>query len=433
MNNVDAPALGVIFSILVIGIVLYLTARKLRRTRPGFNVTTPLAIAFGLRLLAVVGLNATGMGESLRGGDEQTFLYYARQLAAQPLGHGDLPHGVYQLHVLIFALQMKLGFLNVTALRVTQIGFALLGALLVMAVVYNFGGARAARIAAWILALEPSSIFFASELHRESLIEFGTGLVLLGGTWIWQRLDIRGIFVGALGALIVIETRSYAGWFMAAGLVMILLHASLRNITVKSRALPIVFAIIVMGLVATPTVLTATSGHNLKHLQESNQANAAGTGYTNAAGTGPNLKLEAVDYSSRGAVITSLPTKVSELVLQPYPWQVADSSQAFGALGTLFVYVLLLLLIRVMWLNRGHIFDHTGPLLYVLFTQTVAYALVVGNAGTGFRYRAHLTTLMIACFAILYVCMQTADAEVPESVNNETVAAHPRQRIVSAT
>jgi hypothetical protein len=31
----------------------------------------------------------------------------------------------------------------------------------------------------------------------------------------------------------------------------------------------------------------------------------------------------------------------------------------------------------------------------------VAYALAVGNAGTGFRYRTHLVTLAIAAMAIL--------------------------------
>ena len=107
-------------------------------------------------------------------------------------------------------------------------------------------------------------------------MELGAGLAAFGGVWIWKRLDIRGIFICALGCAICITTRSYAGWFLACGCVMMLLHASLRNMARRqgSGGRP--------GLcdrdrraVATPTLLSATSGKNLKQLQRSTAQNSS--------------------------------------------------------------------------------------------------------------------------------------------------------------
>jgi hypothetical protein len=370
---------------------------RLGRSRPGFTIGRAIAVAFGIRLLAIIAINATGLGASLRGGDENTFLLYAQQLAAHPLSHDYLPHGIFQLHVVLFALQIKLGFVNESGLRVTQAGISLLGFVFMLAATYDLGGAKAARFAAWCLAFEPSSIFFNTEIHKEPLMELAAGLVAFGGVWIWKRLDIRGIVICAIGCLIGIETRSYAGWFLAGGCVILILHAALRNATRKGLAVTLIYAVVIAAIVVTPTVLSATSGHNLKQLQSSQGQNS--TGYGQAGGS--NLALESVDISSRGAVITSLPTKISELILQPYPWQLHDSSQAFGSVGTLVAYLVLLLFIRYAWINRGDIFGRAGPLLYPLLFELIAYAVTVGNAGTGFRYRSHLVSLGICAMSVL--------------------------------
>ena len=63
--------------------------------------------------------------------------------------------------------------------------------------------------------------------------------------------------------------------------------------------------------------------------------------------------------------------------------------------------LVLLLLIRYAWINRGSIFERAGPLLYPLLFAMVAYSITVGNAGTGFSYRSHLVTLGICAMAVL--------------------------------
>ena len=55
-----------------------------------------------------------------------------------------------------------------------------------------------------------------------------------------------------------------------------------------------------------------------------------------------------------------------------------------------------------------------GPLLYPLGALTVAYALSVGNAGTGFRYRSHLVTLGLAIVVVLReYCLSPAAQPAP--------------------
>jgi hypothetical protein len=393
---------GVVLVILLVAGVLAWLTRRFRRSRPAFNIGWPLAVAFGLRLLAIAGINATGLETTLRGGDENTFLDLAHFLANQPLGHGDLPHGPYQLHVVLLALQMKLGFLSVGAMRINQVGLALVGILLIVVSVHDLAGPRAARLAAWLFAFEPTSIFFNSEIHKEPLMELAAGLVVFGGTWLWKRLDLRGIFVCALGGLIAVETRSYAGWFLVCSAVLVLLHAAIRGMNRPMKAMPIIYGIIVAGFLVTPTLLAATSHKQLQLLQLSQTANATGAGEGGAGGSnGSNLALEQVNFSSRGAIISNLPTRMRELILQPYPWQLGDSSQRFGAIGTLFAYALLFLLVRYAWLSRGAVLSRAGPLLYPLFFLLVAYSLAVGNAGTGFRYRSHLVTLAIGAVVVL--------------------------------
>jgi mannitol-specific phosphotransferase system IIBC component len=167
------------------------------------------------------------------------------------------------------------------------------------------------------------------------------------------------------------------------------------------HAIPVLYAVVIAGFVITPTLLTASSNKNLQQLQQSQNA------YANSIGTGSggpntnNLKLESVNFSSRGQILVHLPQRIRDILLKPYPWQLGDTNQRFGAIGTIVAYAVLLLFIRYAWISRGQVFARAGPVLYPLIFLLIAYSLAAGNAGTGFRYRTHLVTLAIAAVAIL--------------------------------
>jgi len=291
--------------------------------------------------------------------------------------------------------------LTVGAMRIVQVGIGLAGVILIVAAVYDLAGGRAARLAAWLIAFEPASIFFNSALHKEPNMELAAGLVVFGGTMIWRKLDARGLVLCSLGGLIAVWTRSYAGWFLVSAAAFILLHASLRGLSKPLRAMPVLYGLLIAGFLVTPTLLAASSQRNLHQLQLSQTANAQGIGTGSGGPNTDNLKLEQVDFSTRGKIIANLPQRIRDVLFRPYPWQLSDVNQRFGAIGTLVAYALLAFLILYGWQSRGKIFPRAGPVLYPMLFLLVAYSLAAGNAGTAFRYRTHLVTLAIAAAAVL--------------------------------
>lgn len=394
IENVLLAGLLVVFGLVWV-------VRLLRRSRSEFNVAMPLTIAVGVRFAAIAGVAATGLASTLRGGDETTFLVNAQTLAGTPWGTGFLPHGPYPLHVVFFAIQMKLLGFGQGPMRIIQVGLAMLGVVLVLAAIYDLAGKRAARLAAWILAFEPGSVFFNSALHKEPNMELAAGLVVFGGTMIWRRLDVRGILICALGGAIAVETRPYAGWFLVAAAVLVLLHAALRGLDRPLKAMPLIYGVAIVAFLATPVLLQVSSKKNLQQLQQSQDANVHAIGTGTSGPNSDNLALEQVNFSTRGAIIQNLPKRIRDVIVKPYPWQLGDNSQRLGAIGTLFAYTVLFFLIRYAWLSRGRILPRAGPILYLLLFLVFAYSLSAGNAGTGFRYRTHLITLAVAAMVIL--------------------------------
>jgi hypothetical protein len=178
------------------------------------------------------------------------------------------------------------------------------------------------------------------------------------------------------------------------------MHAALRQLDRPLVAMPMIYAVAIAAFLATPVLLQLSSTKSLQKLQRS-QSYTTTTQAKNTGPNGNNLALEQVDFSSRSKILTNLPKRIRDIMLRPYPWQLHDASQRFGAIGTLVAYAGLLLLVGYGWRNRGHIFPLSAPLLYPLLFLLVAYSLSAGNAGTGFRYRTHLVTLALAMMTVL--------------------------------
>ena len=196
--------------------------RLLTRTRPNLDITRPINVGYVLRLGAIAGVSASGLGQQLRGGDEATYLAQAHQMVASPwFSAAWTPEfsqrGSDNLHVIMFAIQMKALHFGPGALRVTQVGIALAGAILVVAAVYDLAGPRAARLTAWFAALEPASVFFSGTLLKEFLEELAAGLVIFGAARMWRRFDLPGLLVMGSGCLVAVFDRGYVGFFLPPG------------------------------------------------------------------------------------------------------------------------------------------------------------------------------------------------------------------------
>ena len=366
-----------------------------RRSRPDLRIGIPIAAAFGLRILAASGLGQTNIAPELRGGDETTFLFRGQAIAGEPLfGSDSLDKLISQLHTFLISIHHRV--LDVTVpenmLRFEMITFAVIGLLLLSVAVYELAGPRAALIAAWVLALEPTNVFFSGLIHKEPLMFMAEGLVAFGGAVLWQRGKLTALIPLVLGCLIAVATRPYVGWFLAAAAAAVVLHASLtRQRGLRSLALGATVVLLVAAFI--PVVWEASSEEKLKELQQSQDANAADTE--------ANLSLESVDYSTRENLILNMPERVYDVIFKPYVWQAENTSQQLGILGTLVVLTCLVLLFQAVWRNRNAVMQRAGPLIYPGAFMLAAYSLSAGNAGTSFRYRSHIVALALCLVIVL--------------------------------
>jgi hypothetical protein len=409
-----------VIKLVALGYLLRFLVRRLGRTRPGLSIGVPLAVAFLLRVLAAAAVGQLSVAGDLRGGDELIFLGQAHTVAASPLGSAAWTHVLTrELHVFVFAAQLLVFNPPDIALRISQAAISVAGLALLAAAVYELAGARAARITAWLLALEPTNVFFSTLLHKEPNMMLASGLVAFGGAMMWKRAELRSMAPIIVGCLIAVATRTYAGWFLIAAGAAITLHAGIRARRVTSaRSLVLVGVVIVFSAIAAPTVWQASSSENLRTLQGSQNANTSAQSV--------NLSLEQVNFSTRGAIITNLPKRVFDILTKPYPWQVGSVSQQFGVLGTTVFWITLFLLLQGLWENRGRIMERAGPLIYLAFFLLIAYALSAGNAGTSFRYRTHIVALALCLVVVLRL------AHEPRFVRTRGDRGRPRRTYQTA-
>jgi hypothetical protein len=367
--------------------------RRLRSLQPGLAIGTAIVTAFVVRVLAAYGLDQTPVADELRGGDEVTFLGHAQASSVGSLGSGSFDALTSEFHVFFFSLTFRLlDQAPEMMLRIEVIALAVAGLALLSAAVYELAGPKPALIVAWVLALEPTNVFFSGLLHKEPFILLAEGLVTFGGAVLWKRGDFRALVPLVLGCLIATATRPYVGWFLAAAAAAVTLHAGLRrNSASGSFALATVVTALIIAFI--PTVWNASSEENLAGLQASQDANAADEK--------ANLSLEQVDYSTREQVVVNLPERVVDMVTRPYPWELENTSQQLGLLGTMVLFVGLIMLASALVRNGSTIMRRAGPLVYPALFLLAAYALSAGNAGTAFRYRTHLVAFLLALIVVL--------------------------------
>jgi hypothetical protein len=400
-----------LMTIVLLGGTLAFLVSRLAGSRPGFAIGRPVAFAFGIRVVAASLISLTPVAQTLRGGDELTFLSHAQRVVRSPFGSNEWTHALLrELHVFVLAVQRSAFDSPELALRVTQVGIAVTGLVLLATAVYELAGPRASVLAMWLVAFEPASIFFSSLLHKEANMMLAIGLVTLGGAKVWKRGSPTALIPIVAGCLIAVATRHYAGWFLIAASAAIVLHAGLR---VENRggvrSLSLVALIVLFAAVAAPTVLSASTNESLeKNLQQSQEANASDNS---------NLKLEQVNFSTRGAIVVNLPRRIPDVLLRPFPWQLGNISQEIGLFGTIAAYLAFFFLVREGLRRRGEIMTRAGPLIYTGFFLLIAYSLSAGNAGTAFRYRTQIIAVLLCAFAALWRPRGHASAvEAPEGV-----------------
>ena len=409
-NQSVYSAEGVLLTILAGAGVIWMFARAMVRRRGDLRLQGPLLAAFSIRIICAAALGLTSLGATIRGADEPGFIFDAHYIAGLPFSSGQWLHALTghlqylgsggfisetgTLHIVVMALQIRLFGASVFAMRVTMACASVIGIGLLALAAYELANARAARITAWVLAIEPANVFFSTALHKEPMLYLAEGMVAFGGALLWKRLRVGPVVLMTAGCLIATGTRPYVGWFLGVASALVILHAALRGVSSRTLWAAGLLALVAgVAVISTPAIVQATSKQSLSRLQGSQSANTSDNS---------NLQLEPINFGSRRAIIENLPRRMFDLMFRPFPWQVGDASQQLGVIETLLVLVAVLLLARALVAGSKLKLLTAAPLLYPALMLLVAYSLAVGNAGTGFRYRTHIIALIVAIVAVLY-------------------------------
>jgi hypothetical protein len=410
-QTVDASMTFLVTAALV-AFVLAMLVRRLQRDREGLSIGAPIAAGLVLRVAMAAAVSLTAYGTTLRGGDEEAFVFRADLVGATPFGSEEwLSALTREFHVFVLAVQRELFGSTDLALRVTEAGFAMAGIALLAVAVYELADGRSATIAAWVLALEPTSVFFSTLIHKESLLILAIGLVAYGGARMWNRLDPRALLPMALGVAIAATVRGYVSWFLLVAAAAVTLHAGIRGARQGSaRAFVALSVVAIAAAVTVPAATGEFTEESLHRLDVSQRANARDES---------NLQLEAVDFSSGTGIVTNLPTRLREITFRPYPWELSNVSQQLGLLGTLVVLISLYLLAREIVRNWGAVMSRAGPLVYLASSLLLAYALAAGNAGTAFRYRVQVVAVVLCIIVLLMLASGTERARNPSKAGDQ--------------
>ncbi|MDQ3688734.1 MAG: glycosyltransferase family 39 protein [Chloroflexota bacterium] len=373
-----------------------------------------------IRLTSAVAISLLPNSRALRGPDELVFLASAQDIRARPLIEILTGSGITPLHQWLFALQQRLISASDLTLRLTQIALAVAGLALLAAVVYDLAGPAAARLAAWLLAFEPTSVFFSGYLHKDPLVTFAVGVVAYGLLLMWRHRSLRALAAISAGCLVATLTRPYIGWILTAASVTLILHAAMRRQHGRRAALLAGVAICFMTVALSVALREAPA--KLERLQASQEANFRDTS--------SNLKYERVDYSTPAAIARNLPTRVSAFLLRPYPWQLQNTNQQLGAIGGVVVLITLVLVAASIPRSRGHIMTRAGPLIYVGGALILAYSVISANAGTAFRLRENVTAVLICIGCSLHAPRdESLEEQAGEDRDTELATSGSRSRL----
>ena len=405
----DRVLYGIVVSLITAVAAGWLVAAviaRLRRARPELRIGQPVLLAGAARVACAGLFAAVPTLQAVRPPDETQFLSEANALlhGGAIVNHGN---GIWSpwgglLHSYTFAGQIKVfGDGGDFHLRLTEIGLAVIAIVLVAAAVYDLAGPHAARLTAWLLAVEPSNVFFSGILHKESLLLLAGGLLIFGGAQVYTRRSWTGAVYMAAGVMLALMTRPYAALALGAAGLAITLHAGLRRLGPSRRR--------ALGLSAVCGVLLV--GGTAYFLHRSDLLRSLQFSQDSYVRDPSNLALKPVDVSTPAALISNLPVRVGGFLFQPFPWQVGDTSQRFGVLGTSIAWLLLAMFVALVVARRKAVPSAVLPLVYVFIPVTIVYALTTGNAGTGFRYRTH--ALVAVCAGVCVLMPKRAGKRAP--------------------
>ena len=264
---------------------------------------------------------------------------------------------------------------------------------------FELWGMRAAKRAAWVLALFPSLVLYSALTMREAYTWFFLVLAMLG-VLRWARTNRLSAMIMVLIGFVV-ATFFHGG--MAAGAIAFLILVALRSIVLTFKAIlrfrlslvtPVSLVIVVSfvslyasGFFSIPKLGNineiADADRMIRYMSKWNKGNAAYPSWT----TPSNLN----------EIFWKTPIRGIYFLFSPLPWDVRELRHIIG----LFDGILYMGLSFLLWRNRKSLWADPGGRYILLITgaMVLIFGVAIGNFGTGIRHRAKFVAVLIVLAA----------------------------------
>jgi len=259
-------------------------------------------------------------------------------------------------------------------------------------------GERAARKAAWVLALFPTLILYSALTMREAYIWFFLLLGLIGvARWarhggVWPATGAIVAFIGATffhGALIIA---------VLAFLLLVLFRGVYRLLALLPRRIPVysVSAVVIAALafcVYAATDISLPKVGTFEQMLEVERVLERAHDSTRDSAAYPEWTVP----QSPIELLYKGPVRITYFMFSPFPW---DVDSAFHLIG-LFDGILYIAIALLLWRNRKLIKEDPGTrsIVFILTILILAFGIAIGNFGTGLRHRAKFVAALIALAA----------------------------------
>jgi hypothetical protein len=248
------------------------------------------------------------------------------------------------------------------------------------------------RRASILVTLMPSMILWSSLALKDVAVTFSIAMALSSCLALRTRVTPWGILGVAVPLAIIQSMRFYVVYFVAFAVVVgFLLDRGKRFVTG-------IFKQVFLGLTVVALFAifgwTDVAGSQLDYFS---LEYASSYRHGMAASARSGFQVDA-DISTPGSALAYLPVGVAHVLLAPFPWQMTGLRPVMAAPETIFWWLLIPATLRGIGFSIKYRFALAFPLLLFAILLTLVYALMGGNAGAAFRFRAQiLVFLFIFC------------------------------------
>lgn len=241
-----------------------------------------------------------------------------------------------------------------------------------------------ARRAALLTAFIPSMILWSAVALKDTPMTFLIVLSLSSCVRLKQRFSLGALLGTVLPVLAIQPLRFYIVYLLCfAILLSLFLERGFQAVAGISKQLAfLTLAVLLLAMVgASGRVQEGAEVFSLERVSTFRQ------GLSTTADSG---FAQDVDISTPGRALAFLPIGMSYLLLSPFPWQFGSLRAALAGPEMLLWWLLIPSLIRGIFYTIKTRFSECSPLLVFALILTLAYSLVHGNVGSGFRQRAQI-------------------------------------------